>query len=116
MSDQLPEVHHRSESAVALRTLLMQAVHTDEHDGMAQLCMRCWDTITKAAPQVAVALRRPDVWENAAAAIGKHPHEYDMSDSSERLDVVQIVCEALATVFVDAACTPLHFDDSERSQ
>lgn len=41
-------------------------------------------------------LRDPETWENAAEAIGKNDHLYDLGDSSHRLDVVQIVCQALA--------------------
>ena len=37
-----------------------------------------------------------DTWERVAERIGKHPFTYDLDDSSHRLDVVQIVCEALA--------------------
>lgn len=41
-------------------------------------------------------LADPDTWQAVADAIGCHPYQYDLGDSSERLDVVQIVCEALA--------------------
>lgn len=37
-----------------------------------------------------------DTWEKVAERIGRHPYTYDLDDSSHRLDVVQIVCEALA--------------------
>jgi hypothetical protein len=41
-------------------------------------------------------LRDPDTWESVAAAIGDHPYTYDLDDTSHRMDVVQIVCEAAA--------------------
>jgi hypothetical protein len=43
-------------------------------------------------------LTDPKTWEAASEAIGMHPHYYDLSDASHRLDAVQIVCEALALV------------------
>ena len=44
---------------------------------------------------VEARLGDPRVWDRIAEAIGKHPYEYDMGDDSHRLDVVQIVCEAI---------------------
>lgn len=44
---------------------------------------------------VAEWLLDPETWIGAAEAIGKHDFTYDLSDSSHRMDVVQIVCEAL---------------------
>lgn len=43
-------------------------------------------------------LNDPDLWEQVSAAIGAHPYTYDLSDDSHRMDVVQIVCLALAEV------------------
>jgi len=53
------------------------------------------------AASAAVSVVRPllldfDTWAAVADAIGHHPHSYDLSDESHRLDVVQIVCEQLA--------------------
>jgi hypothetical protein len=41
-------------------------------------------------------LTSPDAWDLIAEAIGDHSYEYDLGDSSHRLDVVQIVCQAAA--------------------
>lgn len=43
-------------------------------------------------------LNDPALWEQVSTAIGDHPYTYDLGDDSHRLDVVQIVCEALAEV------------------
>lgn len=43
-------------------------------------------------------LRSSVTWERVAEAIGHHPYEYDLSDTSERLDVVQIVLTTLDRV------------------
>lgn len=45
------------------------------------------------------ALRDPNAWEAIAADIGDRPHTYDLDDSSHRMDVVQIVCQAAAFHF-----------------
>lgn len=37
-----------------------------------------------------------DTWEKIAGAMGDVAHEYDLADTSERVDVVQLVCEAAA--------------------
>jgi len=67
-----------------------------------------WGTLNDAAQaecieaaSAAVSVVRPllldfDTWTAVADAIGHHPHSYDLSDESHRLDVVQIVCEQLA--------------------
>lgn len=41
-------------------------------------------------------LRDPDNW-SALSDGWDHPYEYDLSDSSERMDVVQIVCQRIAS-------------------
>lgn len=60
------------------------------------------------APQVKVIfgdnwfpawLSQPDTWQRAARAIGTHDFTYDLSDASHRIDVVQIVADALAQAF-----------------
>lgn len=43
-------------------------------------------------------LRSPEFWTAVAKHIGDHPHEYDLNDDSERLDIVQIVCEHASRV------------------
>lgn len=43
-------------------------------------------------------LNQPETWDKVAEAIGTHPYEYDLGDSSHRLDVVQIVLTAAAKV------------------
>ena len=43
-------------------------------------------------------MRKFETWERVAEIIGDHQYTYDLSDSSHRLDVVQIVCEALAKI------------------
>lgn len=43
-------------------------------------------------------LRTPETWERIAENIGVNDYSYDLSDASERLDVVQIVCEAIFRV------------------
>lgn len=52
-----------------------------------------------AGPDVATRkwLKDPATWEAVSAAVATvTTHEYDLEDSSHRLDVVQIVCEAVA--------------------
>lgn len=46
----------------------------------------------------AVQLRRYELWERVADEIGDHDYGYDLNDSSHRLDIVQVICEALARV------------------
>ena len=48
-----------------------------------------------SAKQVAGWLLDFDVWERVSERITS-AHTYDLDDSSHRMDVVQIVCEALA--------------------
>lgn len=43
-----------------------------------------------------VDLNDYDTWEKIAGAMGDVAHEYDLADTSERVDVVQLVCEAAA--------------------
>jgi hypothetical protein len=58
--------------------------------------------MTGRSEDVPATLRDPQTWERVAERIGHHPYTYDLSDSSHRLDVVQIVCEALAAEVPDA--------------
>lgn len=46
-------------------------------------------------------LRKPETWERIADALADKDYSYDLSDSSERLDIVQIVCEAIFRVMSD---------------
>ena len=46
----------------------------------------------------ATGFNDPQLWERVAEVIGEHPYTYDLDDRSHRLDVVQIVCEALSTL------------------
>ena len=43
-------------------------------------------------------LRHHQTWDTVAEAIGEHGYQYDLSDTSERIDVVQIVLTSLARV------------------
>lgn len=55
--------------------------------------------MTKEAKWVLVDdLSSCETWQMVADRIGSHPHTYDLSDSSHRLDVVQIVLTALLKV------------------
>lgn len=45
-----------------------------------------------------LAISSPDFWPLVADDIGDHPYQYDLSDRSELLDVVQIVCQSAAQV------------------
>jgi hypothetical protein len=49
---------------------------------------------------VAATLLDPDLWPTIAHRIDS-PHQYDLDDTSEATDVVQIVCEAIACLFLE---------------
>jgi hypothetical protein len=51
-------------------------------------------------------LRHHDTWELVAEAIGPHNYQYDLGDTSERLDVVQIILTALARIEEAPHITP----------
>jgi hypothetical protein len=43
--------------------------------------------------------RDPDLWDSIAKEMGQLPaFLYDLGDDSHRLDVVQLVCEAIARI------------------
>lgn len=63
-------------------------------------------------PDVRLWLRKPATWDAVSTVLEADGHDdvYDLSDDSHRLDVVQIVCEALTRLEVLPGTWPVVLD------
>ena len=72
------------------------ALHAAREHGLPDTATNFYPLATIVYDRAVAHLTDPNTWDAVAQVMGEHDYTYDLSDRSHRLDVVQIVCEALA--------------------